>query len=346
MMTMFIILGAWSLYRWYRRPSWRWAMVAGLLCGLAVLVKATAIFMVAGAIAGLALGDRGLRKSLRDPQMWLVGALTLFPAVVYHLVGLATGYLQPGLFDMRILPSMLLQPVSYLRWEIKTDQVVGIGAALLALAGTFLAQARHGRALLFGMWASYFAYGAVFIYFFTTHDYYQLPLIPLVALGLSPLGQAIFDRMQSLWSSRWAYLVILSLLLAGALVNAWNIRTTLKKNDYRGEAAFWQGLAQELRGYKVVALSDDYNHRLSYFGLLDVPYLLSYGDMNLRKLAGHPVDAERMYYIQKLEGRDFFLITMLDELNLQPVLKEVLYSRYKLYKQGERYLIFDLRHPQ
>ena len=278
--------------------------------------------------------------------MWLVGVLTLLPALVYHVVGLAIGYLSPGLFDMRILPSMLLQPLSYLRWEIKTDQVVGIGAFLLALAGSFLVPTRRGRALLFGMWAGYFAYGAVFIYFFTTHDYYQLPLIPLVAVGLAPLGQVIFDRMQSLWSGRWAYLVILSLLLAGGFVNAWNIRTTLKKSNYSGEAVFWQGLAEELRGYKVVALADDYNHRLSYFGLLDVPYLLSYGDMNLRTLAGHPVGAERMYYIQQLEGRDFFLITKLDELNLQPILKEVLYSRYKLYQQGDRYLIFDLRRSQ
>ena len=48
---------------------------------------------------------------------------------------------------------------------------------------------------------------------------------------------------------------------------------------------------------------------------------------------------------EPLEGRDFFLITQLDELKLQPVLKEVLYSRYKVYQQGERYLIFDLRRP-
>jgi hypothetical protein len=347
--TMFIILGAWALYRWYEHPGWRhgWcrAIVAGLLCGLALLTKVTAGFIIAGAIAGLALGDRGLIKALRDPQMWLIGVLTLLLAALYHVIGLATGYLQSSLFDLRIIPSMLLQPLSYLRWEIKTDQVVGIGAFLLALGGTFLVQPRRGRALLIGMWAGYFVYGAVFIYFFTTHDYYQLPLIPLVAVALAPIGQAIFDRLQSQWSGRWAYAIVLSLLLAGALVNAWNIRTTLKKADYRAEPAFWAGLADQLRGYKVVALTENYNHRLSYYGWLDVQYLLSYGDMNLRTLAGHPADTERMAYIQQLEGRDFFLITQLNELDLQPVLKEVLYSRYKVYQQGERYLLFDLRRP-
>lgn len=341
--TMFITLGAWALYRWYGQPSWRRAVAAGLLCGLALLTKVTAIFIVSGAIAGLALGDRGLKKSLRDPQMWLVGFLALLPAALYHIIGFATGYLQSGLVDLRIIPSMLLQPVSYLRWEIKTDQVVGISAFLLALGGTFLVAARRGRALLIGMWAGYFVYGAVFIYFFTTHDYYQLPLIPLVAAALAPLGQAVFDRLQSQWPGRWAALLFFSLILAGALVNAWNIRTTLKKNNYSGEAAFWSGLADELRGYKVVALTENYNHRLSYFGWLDVQYMLSAGDMNLRTLSGHAVDTARMVYIQQLEGRDFFLITQLDELKLQPVLKEVLDSRYKLYQQGERYQIYDLR---
>ena len=168
-------------------------------------------------------------------------------------------------------------------------------------------------------------------------------------MALAPLGQTIFDRLQSQWSGRRgysrAYAIVLSLLLAGALVNAWNIRTILKKADYSGEPAFWAGLADQLRGYKVVALTEDYNHRLSYYGWLDVQYLLSSGDMNLRTLAGHPADIERMAYVQQLEGRDFFLITQLNELDLQPVLKQVLYSRYKVYQQGERYIIFDLRRP-
>jgi hypothetical protein len=342
--TMFIILGTWALYRWSEHPGWRRTVIAGILCGLALFTKVTATFFIFGAIAGLTVGDLGVKKALRDPQLWLIGFITLLPAGLYYLVGAATGYLDPGVCYLCFKPGMLLQPLSFLRWEIRADQVAGISAFLLALAGTFMLKSRRGRGLVIGMWAGYFIYGVVFIYFYTTHTYYQLPLIPLVALALSPIGQAIFDQLQSQWSGRWAYVIVLSLLLTGSLISAWNIRTTLKKSNYRNEAAFWLDLADQLRGYKVVALTDEYNNRLAYFGFMNVPYLLSFGDMNMRALSGHPVNEEREYYIKQLEGRDFFLITMLNELKLQPVLKEVLDSRYKLYQQGDRYMIYDLRH--
>ncbi len=342
--TMCIVLGTWALYRWYEHPGLRRAVTAGILCGLALFTKVTASFFIYGAIAGLVIGDRGVKQSLRDPQLWLIGFITVLPAGLYHIVGAATGYMAPGDCYLCIKPGMLLQPLSYLRWEIRVDQVVGIGAFLLALAGTFMLKSRRGRSLVIGMWAGYFIYGVVFIYFYTTHTYYELPLIPLVALSLAPIGQAIYDHLKSQWAGRWAYIIVLGLLLTGSLISAWNIRTTLKKNNYSNEAAFWAGLADQLRGYKVVALTDDYNNRLAYFGFMNVPYLLSYGDMNMRALSGYPVNETREYYIQQLEGRDFFLITMLNELKLQPVLKEVLDSRYKLYQQGDRYMIYDLRH--
>ncbi len=342
--TMFIVLGIWALYRWYEAPGWRRAVIAGILCGLALLTKVTAAFFIFGAIAGLAIGGQGVMKALRNPQLWLIGFLTVIPAGLYHGVGFAIGYLEPGMCNLCFMPGMLLQPQSYLRWEIRADQVVGISAFLLALGGTLMLTTRRGRGLVIGIWAGYFIYGAVFIYFYTTHTYYQLPLIPLVALTLAPIGQAIFDRLQSQWSGRWAYVIVLGLFMTGSLINAWNIRTTLKKSNFSNEAAFWAGLADQLRGYKVVALTDDYNNRLAYFGFMNTPYLLSIGDMNLRAAGGHPVNAEREYYIRQLEGRDFFLITKLNELQLQPVLKDVLDSRYKLYQQGDRYMIYDLRH--
>ena len=73
LMVMATILGLWALYRWYRHPTWVWAMAAGLLCGLAIYVKVPAGFSsLPGALVGCCLGTGGLRRpsSIRRCGCW------------------------------------------------------------------------------------------------------------------------------------------------------------------------------------------------------------------------------------------------------------------------------------
>jgi len=45
------------------------------------------------------------------------------------------------------------------------------------------------------------------------------------------------------------------------------------------------------------------------------------------------------------QGMDYFLVTDFSTLDQQPQLKSILYDHYPIYKQGDGYILFDLKHP-
>jgi 4-amino-4-deoxy-L-arabinose transferase-like glycosyltransferase len=343
LMIMFIIWGIWALNRWHIRPSWGAAILAGGLCAMAILVKLTAIFIIAGAIFGLELGERGFKKSLRNPQLWVLGILSLLPAAIYNFVGIyVAGFISQGSVGGRILLNLVVDPLSYIRWDNKVEEVLGITALLLAIAGTFLLKDRRGRSLMLGLWSGYVLFGVFFMYYYGTHDYYHLPLIPIVAIGLAAVGQAVIQALHGISPGKLSNFVIVGLLLLAVGQNTWAVRNTLKRTDYRPDAIFWQTLGNKLRGYNVLALTQDYNGRLSYWGWFDAAYYPSLGDFQHQATAGSTEDPLQ-YFKNASAGKDLFLDTMLDELDAQPQFKALLYATYPVFDQGKGYVIFDLR---
>lgn len=344
MMVMFIILGLWALFRWYRNPTWLWTIIAGLLCGISIYVKAPAIFFIAGGIAGLLFGDRGFKKMLLDPKVWVLGALALLPAVIYHIYGTYIArFLGSDYYDLRIYPSLLLNPVSYIQWIAEINQVVGFPAFLIALLGIFTLPIKKSRALLAGLWGGYFIFGAVFIYFTTSHDYYHLPMVPIVAIGLAAVGQVIFDHLRKLWGKPWIYFIGMGLVLIWAGTQAYDARDALRKVDYRPEAAFWLKLGNELRPYHVVGITPDYNDRIQYWGWDNILYWPTASDFQKSALSGGKEDLQKLFQ-EKTAGEDLFVVTVESELDRQPGLKMIL-THYAIFDQGNGYIVYDLRKP-
>ena len=346
LMVMFIIWGIWATNRWYNHPSWMNAILAGILCGLAILVKLTAIFMIAGGAAGLLFGNRSPKQVLGDLQVWVFGLLALLPAVIYNLMGIYfLGFISQGSVVQRILLSLLIDPLSYLRWYNKIEEVLGISALLLAIAGTFLIAKRSGRSLVIGLWAGYVLFGVFFMYYYGTHNYYHLPLIPLVALGIAPLGQLLIQQLRLKWPGWPSNAFIVLLLVLAIFQNIWVVRTTFKRIDYRPEATFWQEIGDKLRGSSVLALTQDYNGRLAYWGWFDSVYFPTLGDFQHQEITGHEINVLK-YFEDVSAGKDFFLVTRMDELDAQPEFKAALMQKYPVYSQGTGYIIFDLRNPE
>ena len=69
LMVMFILLALWGLYYWYRKPSWKSAILAGVLAGMALFIKAVALFPISIAFVAFILVTKGIRKALSDPQI-------------------------------------------------------------------------------------------------------------------------------------------------------------------------------------------------------------------------------------------------------------------------------------
>ena len=334
----------WAAYHWGRTRRWKWAIAAGLLSGLTVYIKAPGAFFVGGGLVGVVLGGWGLKKALRDPQVWTVGALAVIPYLAYLYYGTSVLHLLQSQFALRFFPQMWINPIFYLQWQAQIGDTIGLWALILAVIGSFFAAGLIKRGLLAGLWVGYCVYGMVFAYFMTTHDYYQLPLIPIVALGLAPLAEVVLRRLTEVDARGLAWVVSASALLFGVIMAAWQARTELKRVDYRGQAAFWAKLGEELHGRAVVALSEDYGYRLQYWGWLVPTNWMTSGDFNLRALAGEQFDARQLFQ-EYTQGKEFFLVTLFSELDRQPVLKNLLYSDYSIYDQGDGYVIFDLRHP-
>jgi len=68
------------------------------------------------------------------------------------------------------------------------------------------------------------------------------------------------------------------------------------------------------------------------------------GDISYRELAGQELDMQAIFK-EQVEGKDFFLVTLLGEFEKQPALKSMLYNHYPVYEETGDYIIFDLRYP-
>ena len=198
LMVMFILLALWAVYYWYRKPSWKTGILAGVLAGMALFVKAVAVFPILFALAAFFLVSKGFKKTIKDPQIWLIAGLAVLPIIAYHIYGVYILGTMESQFQGRFFPEMWRDLGFYFQWENMASGIVGYGAIFAALLGTLLFSSAGLRAFGIGLWVGYFLFGMTFPYHFTTHTYYHLPLIAIVAITLAPIGALIFKPLADL----------------------------------------------------------------------------------------------------------------------------------------------------
>lgn len=343
LMVAMMAWALWALYRWEMRRTRGAAVLAGILLGLAVLVKSVAVFPLAGAALGLVLSRKSFRKIILDGQTWLVAGLTALPTLLYYIYGIFFEGSLGGQFSLRFFPVLLADPSFYVRWLFQTAGFGGFLPFLLALLGTFLFPARQFRWLWVGLGIGYVIYGVVFPYHLLTHDYYHLPIVLIIAIGLMPSAEAFLAWLWGL-KSRWIRPAVTALLLLAVGMKMWDVRNILAATDYRHEVAYWQELGDVIGHDKAVfQLSGDYGYRLAYFGWVSGPQWLTVADWNMRLLAGQQQPDFGSTFAEQTAGMDLFVVTSLPELENQPELAQHLSAQFPLLSQGDGYLIYDLR---
>jgi hypothetical protein len=301
-------------------------------------------FIIVGGFAGVVFGVRGLKRSIRDPQVWVMAVLLVLPVGIYMLYGmLKLG--MAGQFAMRFFPKMLIDPAFYFRWAYTVNWNIGWGATLLAALSVYLANPKRERPLLIGLWIGYLAFGMTFTYNFFTHDYYQLPFIPVVAVSMGPALRLFFERFFERSPGLFPRLVLVGVVLVGIAVPSWYTRVQLVNSDYRNEPSFWAEIGDKLgHNASVIGLTQDYGYRLAYWGWQGSAAWFTSADIGLRYLAGQNVNVMEKFK-EDTAGKQYFLVTMFGEFNNQPVIKDLLYSHYPIFAQTDEYVIFDLQHP-
>ena len=343
LMTALITWSLWALYFWEKRRTWKTAILAGVLTGLAILVKSVAVFPLLGAAAGLVLSRGSLKRILVDKQTWVVAAVTAIPTVIFYYYGLIIVGTLNGQFALRFFPALLKDPSFYGRWLFTAVGITGFAAIFFSLTGILLFRIKAQRLLVVGAWFGYVVFGFAFPYHFITHEYYHLPLLPIIAIGLIP-GADLLVR-QVAWQKGWLPSAMFTgLLLFGAAMKIWETRNYLVSNEYRHEIAYWQDLGVLIGpDKKIIELSGDYGYRLAYFGWVSGSQWLSNADEALRALAGETPPDFATTFADKISGKDIFVVTSPPEWENQPELREHLTANYPLIDQGDGYWIFDLQ---
>ncbi len=344
LMVMLLIAFWWAFMRWTKAQSWGWAAAAGLIGGFAIYIKFVSAFFVVGGALGLLLGSFSLRDALRKVQLWAIAALGLLPGAAYIFYGVVLHGFLGRQFGGRFIPALLLSPYNYVQWAMMASMAAGAVAIMLALLGLLFAQTRVARFFLFGLWIAYSLFGLFFDYHIATHDYYSLPLIPIVAVSLAPLADVVLRRLRDLTEGRLARAAAIAFLLIGLLTTAWETRGELKSVDYRPQAAMWAEIGDKLQhGHNVVALTQAYGTPLAYWGWQDALIWPNSGDVDYHTARGASLDLPHLF-ANMTRGKTYFLVTDFDELNRQPDLKQKL-AGFAVFAQGNGYVIYDLQKP-
>lgn len=344
LMIASIVIFWWSIRRWSKNQTWPWAVFAALAGGMAIYVKFVAAFFVVGAALPTALSTLG-RRMIRNPQIWTMAVLGSLPATIYVYYGVVERSFLGRQFGGRFIPSLLLSPLNYIQWAALAGVAAGTLAVALGLLGLLLARDRAVRALLIGLWVAYLLFGLIFDYHIATHDYYHLPLIPIVALSLAPSAEAFIGWLAGLTSGKWLRLPVYGVLLYAVLGVTWESRAALKAVDYRPQVAMWAQIGDKMgHGPNVVALTQDYGSRLEYWGWQNAVIWPNSGDTDYHEVRGGSITFAELFDKLTL-GNAYFLVTDFGEFSRQPELKARL-TGFAVYAQGDDYVIYDLQKPR
>ncbi len=331
---------AYTLYRWSEAPSWKWAILTGLLSGLAVYIKLPAIFPIGLMLVGIVLTTLGIKKAISILQVWLMLALLLIPPAIYYLF-IIPGSSSEWLSSTLPLIKNWFSPSFYIRWVIFAGGLVDLGIAFISFVGVWLLPKKI-RIIPFCLWLGYILYGLAFPYYIITHEYYSIPLIPAIALSLAPLAEIFFSRLTRL--DRLARLVVAGVLVFSIAYSGWMGRSILLGKNYRSEAISWQQMGQALpKEGDITGITHEQGYRIAYYGWRHVtPWPYTAEDEAPLALRPDPIGDFTTMFNNAVRGQDYFIVTLFGDFDAQPILASYLSSHFPIYSQGDGYLIFDL----
>lgn len=342
-MVMLTLWAAYCLYRWGETLTWKWAVLSGVLAGLAVYIKLPAIFPLGLMIAGIAWTSLGFKRALASVQVWVMLVLLLALPVIYYLF-IIPGYSSEWLSFTLSLASKWVEPSFYIQWLIFAGGLVDLGIAFVSFVGVWLLP-KKARVFALALWLGYALYGLAFPYHITSHEYYSIPLLPAVALSLAPIAGLVFDRVKN--QAGIARFALAAILGFAVFYSGWMSRSILLGKDYRSEAISWQAMGQLLpKQGELIGITHEDGYRIAYYGWrhvtpwpFDAADEASIGTVN-------PQEQFDALFKNATGGEDYFIVTLFDQFNAQPLLKAYLYDHFSIYAEGDGYLIFDLTQPK
>lgn len=351
LMMLAAIASYWLIVRHDLAPRRAALIAAGLVSGFALLTKPVCGFGIALLYGVLALRRVGLLALLRSAEPWLFAILLATPSALWYLPELLGDGRLGGQAESSFRPELYATPEYWHGWLDKLLEVLpGPWLLGLALLGLLLAPAGRVRAALWALWGGYVAYGLCFNYHISSHNYYQLPVFPIVGLSLA----ALIKRLELLAPRRVRLpsrvAVAAAAVGAGifavqeARAHAWPETHNAPDPDVRGYRNIGE-LVQH--STKVIFLTPhSYGGPLEYRGELSGWYWPCEADLRrARRRKKPPFDWRARFDELSHQGAEYFVSTPADELTKQRPLGRMLRERYRLLSSSDKYLVYDLRAP-
>lgn len=352
MMVVLALAALLALVRYDERPSPARLGVATTVSALAVLIKPPfAAFFLLGALAALTVGRSGFRSALTSRSSWLYVVGSLGPAAAYVVWARASGLLA-GHTSSSLQPELLLEPRFWRAWSMMVANVVSfpelgltrssVLAIVISLASAVFLGVRAatplGRRVLVGLWLGYAALGVTFTSHTSSHLYYSLPLVPIIALSLAPVLASAAHRQRTAPALvRVAALVLVALVIVGV---GSKVERRLNDPRYVREAETYQQIG-EIVGHTTRAVHVDryYDTPLLYYAWIAGRPLYYPGDA----LAELPDLDARLAEIEAESGRrDLLIVSAIDELRSRDSLAAFVEPLREVARTSE-YAIFALR---
>ena len=269
LMIMMFLAGIFAIYQYYANPSPSKLVIAAIISGLAILVKIVCLFTIFSAFISLSLYKHRLKKTIFHPHLIIFSAISILPFGLYFLYGyFIAGFLRAEVGG-RILPQLILTKDYWGSWLTQIDQVVGYTALIGGLLGILVIRNNSARTLLMGLWGGYFIFGLVFTYHITTHDYYQLQFIPIIALSIGPVCALIVTQLGQYHQNWYWRAALLGILLFAVSLSLYKTRWRVINTGYEHEVKIAQEIGELVNhSTQTIYLAPHYGMPLIYHGEL------------------------------------------------------------------------------
>jgi hypothetical protein len=342
LMVMGFIISISAIARYYDRKSSVRFFVAIAVGALAIFIKFVTLFPILGAFVFAGIYTEGFRRFISSRRCILFGLLSCLPAVVFYSYGLIVNKPFSAAASVHIMPHILIQPFFWKDWVETVLSVVTLPTMLGAVVGVLLLQDRFARGLLIGLWSGYFVFGVFFSYTISTHNYWSLQIIPIVALSLAPVIALIMNALGELYVTSYSRVAAAGILVLAGLIAASESRFILVTASNQSMTKIAREIGEIVRhSTQTVFLAHQYGKPLQYYGELSGAYWP-------RSIIDHRYarSGERQRSIQeRLDSigfkPEYFIITHFTEFNQHHLdLKEFLSQYCPVVAQNKDYVIY------
>ena len=349
-MVAFLVAGVRAMVRHHDEPTAFSLGVVTVVTAAATILKPVSVLFLVVVFAALALVRR-----VRQAQAWPVllrhagafSVLGLAPGLAFYAVTVLTRPEMEAQSQLAFVPRLLATPAFWHGWFETVNVTAFVPLVALAVVGAVgWGRRLEGRVVVGSLFAGYALYGLIFDYHVSTHDYYSLPLIPVVGLGVGVAADAAVARIRRIGMPRLAGVglgaAVLLLVVAvmdddldvarpdpvprSMLDDAWRIGETVSHST------------------KTVLLAEAEGRHLTYHGEFAGSIWPTKDDLDLAATKGWRTrSTEEQLEEQVRQGAEWFVVADMRELQRQPRLLPLLETRGRLVTETERFVVFDLR---